>query len=171
MVSRILIIDWRKQNWTWKSDKTPWDRCSQGVWIAIYRWFVCFYKMWLSERSCRGFKKIIDTEYVKIFNNGVKVYVVPSNLSKGTAIKRLRNRFNPTCIIATGNSEFDVSMVEEADYGLVPAGFVKTFGVNKKLFETEEGMLFSDELLKKCLKINAELKWSVISAYIRNIKY
>ena len=49
-------------------------------------------------------------------------------------------------------------MVEEADYGLVPAGFVKTFGVNKKLFETEEGMLFSDELLKKCLKINAELK-------------
>ena len=103
-------------------------------------------------------KRSLDTEYVKIFNNGVKVYVVPSNLSKGTAIKRLRNRFNPKYIIAAGDSEFDVSMVEEADYGLVPAGFVKTFGVNKKVFETEEGMLFSDELLKKCLKINAELK-------------
>lgn len=39
------------------------------------------------------------------------------------AVRRLRKRLQPAYIIAAGDSEFDVSMVEESDLGLVPAGF------------------------------------------------
>ena len=41
------------------------------------------------------------------------------------AVRRLRKRLQPAYIIAAGDSEFDVSMVEESDLGLVPAGFKK----------------------------------------------
>ena len=38
-------------------------------------------------------------------------------------------------IIAAGDSEFDVSMVEESDLGLVPAGFKKIYGNGSDRFK------------------------------------
>jgi hydroxymethylpyrimidine pyrophosphatase-like HAD family hydrolase len=110
------------------------------------------------EDVVKDLNNILDTGCVKIFNNGAKVYVVPIKLSKGMAIKRLRKYFNPTCIIAAGDSEFDVSMVEEADYGIVPSGFIERYGVSDKVIEMKEDILFSEALLAKCMMIKAELK-------------
>ena len=98
----------------------------------------------------------LTTKLVDVFHNGEKVYVVPVNLSKGMAVRRLRKRLQPAYIIAAGDSEFDVSMVEESDLGLVPAGFKKIYGNGSDRFketvmEMEAGRLFSETLLEKCL--------------------
>jgi len=98
----------------------------------------------------------LTTKLVDVFHNGEKVYVVPVNLSKGMAVRRLRKRLQPAYIIAAGDSEFDVSMVEESDLGLVPAGFKKIYGNDSDRFketvmEMEAGRLFSETLLEKCL--------------------
>ena len=110
------------------------------------------------EDVVEDLKKNLDTNQVSVFNNGIKVYVVPINLSKGMAVRRLRQRFNPAYIVAAGDSEFDVSMVEEADYGLVPSGFVDEYNVKDHVIEIDKSMLFSEALLEKCLKIKAEHK-------------
>ena len=49
----------------------------------------------------------LTTKLVDVFHNGEKVYVVPVNLSKGMAVRRLRKRLQPAYIIAAGDSEFD----------------------------------------------------------------
>lgn len=103
-------------------------------------------------------KKILDNNQVRVFNKGIKVYIVPVNLSKGVALKRLRQRFKPEYIIAAGDSEFDVSMVEEADCGLVPFGFIEEYHANKQVIEMDKDVLFSEAVLEKCLKIKSELE-------------
>ena len=80
----------------------------------------------------------LTTKLVDVFHNGEKVYVVPVNLSKGMAVRRLRKRLQPAYIIAAGDSEFDVSMVEESDLGLVPAGFKKIYGNGSGRFKETE---------------------------------
>lgn len=97
-------------------------------------------------------KEQLDQDLVDVFNNGEKVYVVPVQLSKGNAIKRLRELLKPEYIIAAGDSEFDISMVEEADYGFVPYQFKEKYGVNCDIYEMNENRLFSEALLEKILK-------------------
>lgn len=97
-------------------------------------------------------KKTLDLSKVDIFSNGDKVYVVPCNLSKGMAINRLKEMLQPEYVGAAGDSEFDISMVEAADKGLVPYGFKKKFGVNSNVFEMSEHSLFSESVLEECIK-------------------
>lgn len=101
-------------------------------------------------------KKQLNQDLVDVFNNGEKVYVVPVFLSKGNAIKRLRDFLKPEYIIAAGDSEFDISLVVEADYGLVPYQFKEKYGVNCDIYEMNEKRLFSEALLEESLKIKAE---------------
>jgi len=98
-------------------------------------------------------KQKLDCKKVNVFNNGEKVYVVPIHLSKGMALKRLRKLLNIEYIIAAGDSEFDISMVDEADYGIVPRNFKKDFNVDTKAEEMSGEKIYSEELLEKCLKI------------------
>ena len=105
----------------------------------------------------QNLKTQLETELVDVFNNGEKVYVVPKKLSKGIAINRLREKLHPEYIIAAGDSEFDVSMVEEADYGIVPHGFTYMYNCKKNLLEMEEDTIFSEALSEKVLTIKAEL--------------
>ncbi len=95
----------------------------------------------------------LDCTKVNVFHNGEKVYVIPVHLSKGMALKRLRKLLNIECIIAAGDSEFDISMVDEADYGIVPGNFKNDFDVDTKAEEMSGKKIFSEELLEKCLKI------------------
>lgn len=109
------------------------------------------------ETIVEDLKKVCDLDLVNVFNNGDKVYVVPNNLSKGNAIRRIREKLKADYIVAAGDSEFDISMVTEADKGLVPKGFGKEFGVDDNLIEIETG-LFSEELLSVVLKTAKEYK-------------
>ena len=117
------------------------------------------------DEVIKDLNKTLKTELVDVFHNGEKVYVVPKKLNKGMAVKRLRKKMNPGYILAAGDSEFDVSMVEESDFGCVPDGFGKMFRLKEDLkedlkenvMEMESGKLFSEALLEKCLKKEAEL--------------
>lgn len=98
-------------------------------------------------------KQQLDCSKVNVFNNGEKVYVVPVNLSKGMALKRLRKLLDIDYIIAAGDSEFDITMVNEADFGIVPNGFVEKYDLVCKAKEMAGNAVFSEELLEECLKI------------------
>ena len=81
------------------------------------------------------------------------MYVVPKNLSKGNGIKRFKKYVEGDVVIAAGDSEFDISMLLEANKGLAPYGFCKEFGIDEDLNEAREGELFSEYVLRECIKI------------------
>lgn len=105
-----------------------------------------------SETVVNELRKHLDKSLVNIFNNKEKVYVLPTLLSKGKAIERLKKHLKVEFIIAAGDSEFDISMVEAADVGLVPYGFKSEFNIKSDICEMGKEGLFSEQLLRKCLQ-------------------
>jgi hydroxymethylpyrimidine pyrophosphatase-like HAD family hydrolase len=49
-----------------------------------------------------------------------KVYILPKNLNKGVAVKRLCERLSVDRVVCAGDSELDVSMLEIADVAMAP---------------------------------------------------
>lgn len=100
-----------------------------------------------SQKTVMELKKILDLSLVDVFHNGAKVYVVPKKLSKGMAVKRLREKLKADKVIAAGDSTFDITMLEEADYAIMPRcleGKCKTKGETAILDRTD---VFSDDVL------------------------
>lgn len=100
-------------------------------------------------------KEILEPDAVEVLNNGSKVYVIPRRLSKGTALRRLRALTKAERIFAAGDSEFDLSMIREADEAWIPENLLKdwsrggTAGIDAgvTLRIVPEGEIFSDRLL------------------------
>lgn len=111
-----------------------------------------FTKCYKSETVVNELREYLDKNLVSVFNNKEKVYVLPTSLSKGKAIERLRKYLKAEFIIAAGDSEFDISMVEAADVGLVPYGFKSEFNIKSDIYEMGKEGLFSEQLLRKCLQ-------------------
>lgn len=105
-----------------------------------------------AETVVNELREHLDKSLVNVFNNKEKVYVLPTLLSKGKAIERLRKYLKAKFIIAAGDSEFDISMVEAADVGLVPYGFKSEFNIKSDICEMGKEGLFSEQLLRKCLQ-------------------
>ena len=105
-----------------------------------------------AETVVNELREYLDKSLVNVFNNKEKVYVLPTLLSKGKAIERLRKYLKAEFIIAAGDSEFDISMVEAADVGLVPNGFKAEFNIKSDIYEMGKEGLFSEQLLRKCLQ-------------------
>ena len=53
-------------------------------------------------------------------HTGKKIYLFPPPLTKGNALRRLTAKFAPTQIIAAGDSEIDLPMLELADIAFAP---------------------------------------------------
>ena len=106
------------------------------------------------ERVVFALNKILDLQVVDVFHNGEKVYVVPCSLSKGVAINRLKTMLQPEMIIAAGDSEFDISMVEAADKGFVPFGFKAKFNVTSNVHEMTAQTVFAEAVLEECIAIS-----------------
>ena len=64
-------------------------------------------------------RKNSDTEKIKISYDDRKVYCIAKSINKGQAVIRLREKYNFEHIIAAGDSEFDIPMLEEASAALV----------------------------------------------------
>lgn len=111
-----------------------------------------FTKCYKSETVVNELREYLDKNLVNVFNNKEKVYVLPTLLSKGKAIERLRKYLKAEFIIAAGDSEFDISMVEAANVGLVPYGFKSEFNIKSDICEMGKEGLFSEQLLRKCLQ-------------------
>lgn len=60
-------------------------------------------------------KETFKTDDFYIDNNKEKIYVFPSILNKGSAVKRLKEYIKPSYVISAGDSEFDLYMQEYSD--------------------------------------------------------
>ena len=112
-----------------------------------------FTKCTSPEDIIKKVSESLNSDMVDVFNNGDKVYVVPRALSKGNAINRLREKLQPSKVIAAGDSEFDISMVVAADVGYVPNGFKEKYDVkDESVIEAKENGLFSEEMLNMLIQ-------------------
>lgn len=96
-------------------------------------------------------KSQLNYDLVDIFNNGIKVYVVPKKLSKGCAIQRLREYLGAEEIIVAGDSEFDVSMLKVGDYGVAPFDLKNYFEKNERINFVPKEFFFGEKLLNDVL--------------------
>lgn len=101
------------------------------------------------ENVVKELKEVLNETLVDVFNNGIKVYVVPKTLSKGMAIKRFKKYINAEEIIAAGDSEFDVSMIKNADIGIAPKGLLEDDNVLDNVRILPSNKIYSEEVLKE----------------------
>lgn len=71
------------------------------------------------EAVGRKFREMTD---LTICIGGKKIYLLPPQMNKGNAVERLRQRFPKHTVIAAGDSEMDLDMLNAADYALFPEG-------------------------------------------------
>ena len=67
------------------------------------------------------FKKL-NTKIWQISFQGTKIYAIPKEITKGIALRYLCESILPCSlpVIATGDSNLDISMLEYATYGIIP---------------------------------------------------
>ncbi len=105
------------------------------------------------ENVVADLRQKLNNRMVDVFHNKEKVYVIPAGLTKGNAIMRLRNLLHPDFVIASGDSEFDISMLHAADIGIAPHSFRETYDLDFPLEEMSGRNVFSDELTETLLRI------------------
>lgn len=114
-----------------------------------------------SLKVVENLKSKLDADYVNVYNNGEKVYIIPKNLDKGTAAKRLKKIVDADFLVAAGDSEFDIPMLSAADKGFVPKDFIKQYCEKENLKlqsiieQADNRKCFSDFVLEN---VNAILK-------------
>lgn len=109
------------------------------------------------EESVEYLRKRLDTERVCIFQNGVKVYVLPKNLNKGAAVRRLLQKLHSEgketgTVMAAGDSGFDISMLQQAQISFAPSFLQKSCQLPGQTVIVEEGELFSEAVLNRVLQ-------------------
>ncbi len=95
-----------------------------------------------------------DPEHVSIYRDSRKVYCIPNSLSKGEAAERYRLRFGHDKYIAAGDSEFDVSMLMNADICICPEKIADFASSGKKMICTG---VFSDDVCSRLEEIQNEI--------------
>ncbi len=103
------------------------------------------------EKTVAFLREKLNRALVDVFHNGTKVYIVPVLLNKGRALERLQNRMGTECVIAAGDSEFDISMLEKADFAIAP----EELPVNREeqITWVNEQEIFSEKVLETVNKI------------------
>ena len=101
--------------------------------------------------SVQRLKGVLNLSLVDVFENGIKIYVIPKKLSKGMALRRFKEKINGNTFISAGDSEFDISMIREADFGIVPNYMMREkAGENGIIVEDN---FFSDGILNFVLNL------------------
>ncbi|WP_312653123.1 HAD hydrolase family protein [Aminipila sp.] len=99
-----------------------------------------------SYKTIEQLKLSLNTEKVYIDKNGVKVYIFPKILDKGSSIQRLRNYISGDyTFISAGDSKFDIPMIEKADIGICPKELEEVNNVRIKKFSK---LTFTEDMLK-----------------------
>lgn len=86
-----------------------------------------------------------DTK-LTVQRTGKKIYLFPPRLNKGEALKLLIKKFSPDKVIAAGDSEIDLPMLEVADVAFAPT---KLRGGN--FITCSDAPNFAEELLENIL--------------------
>ena len=111
------------------------------------------------DQTVAMLKNILDLKLADVFCNGMKVYVVPVKLNKGSALQRFRNRVKVkgSVIIAAGDSEFDVSMLREADLSIAPEGLARKYKIGNQAAGVGENEIFSEKVLEHIIQKGEEI--------------
>ena len=135
-----------------RSEQLLENESGRTIEVRNIRGLFIFTKCNKPESVVCNLKKELDISKVDVFNNGVKVYVVPKKLSKGIAIRRFKEYINGDTIIAAGDSEFDLSMFTEADIAIAPQRLAMKHKVAENTKLMPEKKVFSEEVLEEVLK-------------------
>lgn len=73
------------------------------------------------KKSMNALNTRLNLQKVRVLNHGEKLYVIPSALHKGAALKRLTRILPASYVVCAGDSEFDLPMLAEADLAFVPS--------------------------------------------------
>lgn len=162
----VLLVDGKREESWYRESRELAENCRQELELALYlleadknrsmevrfieELFV-FTKSEESEITIDKLRQRLDTSLVDVFQNGVKVYVVPKSLSKGRAVERLRKRLKPECVIAAGDSEFDVSMLACADLAVVPEKLAEEYFIRKDKVVIDDEKIYAEGLLEYLL--------------------
>lgn len=104
------------------------------------------------EKTVEKLKLLLNTDLLDIFSNGVKVYAVPKNLSKGVAIDRFRKMMNAKTVISAGDSEFDIPMLKKADIAIAPEQLKHIKSLEIGTVFMSSGRVFSESILEYILR-------------------
>lgn len=97
----------------------------------------------------------IPKTVLNVIASGKKIYFLPPEFNKGSALKRLIKKVGPDLVICAGDSDIDIPMLEMADIAFCKKGMIDTLkNPSKKVFEDEKDLLLS---VFDCLK-EAEAK-------------
>ncbi len=131
------------------------DRCFEVR--SIYELFL-FTKSEKPQETVERLRAGLDLQKVGVFSNGQKIYVVPKNMDKGTAVRRFRQRFGVDKCIAAGDSAFDAPMLREVDFAFAPKGLWEAADMQNMLnigacaVCDTDNEFFSDFILENCSK-------------------
>ena len=92
-----------------------------------------------------------DTEF-RVEASGRKIYFFPQNLSKGTALKNftLSTHFDLVC--AAGDSNMDISLLNQADIAIIPNQFEYSEYITSKIIRGSD-QNFSEFVLKSIMDL------------------
>lgn len=106
------------------------------------------------QETAKRLREGLDGGGADVFENGKKVYVVPKQMNKGLAVRRLQEKLRAggvisadSRIIAAGDSEFDIPMLAAADMAVAPFALARSAELPEETVVMGEGGIFSDFLL------------------------
>ncbi len=110
------------------------------------------------EKTIEILKKNIHMEEVNVYKNGQKVYVFPKILNKGNALRRLKDKCEPEFIIAAGDSDFDISMLQIAHKSFMPLSLNEIIGdiIGEKIVFNDK--VFSDNMLEHIMSNSSAMQ-------------
>ena len=96
----------------------------------------------------RQLRAQLDLMQVEVLLHGQKLYVLPRELHKGTAVQRLRCRYPKDHVIAAGDSAFDVPMLLAADYAFAPESLAEPLQAQQQKQLIPDKQLVSETVLQ-----------------------
>lgn len=95
----------------------------------------------------------LDLNRVSVVNHNQKIYIVPKELDKGTALERMKERMKADYIICAGDSVFDLPMLYKADLPILPKKLQEEFAFQQMgQFSVEGNGVYSDIFLAYLIK-------------------
>lgn len=87
----------------------------------------------------------VDLTRLNVLHDSRKVYCIPHSINKGSALERFQKRFPTRFIVAAGDSEFDIPLLNAADLAVFPRQLEAKIHCPRKVV-VDSGEVLSDGL-------------------------
>lgn len=103
------------------------------------------------EKTVGSLKELLINEPVKVYNYHNKIYILPNNLDKGSALKKFVHKYmkNVNKVITAGDSVFDIPLLKAGNLAVFPKSL--DFIPDTKYLKFDDND-FSDKLLNEVIK-------------------